>query len=137
MLKALITSKTPLKLLLKFFLNNSSTGYLSSHKPESIKSTNAIGQELNRLKDARLLFSDTGGNKKMYHAKIKHPVFPEFNPLLMMYVGLDKIIYLWFIGDEIDRNYLLQRKVGYIINIVVQELRSFLKMNPGKEILLF
>ena len=136
MLEALITSKTRLKLLLKFFLNTDASGYLRSLEPEFGESTNAIRQELNRFETAGLLDSDTKGNRKYYHANTKHPLFPEINSLLMKYVGLDKIIDkvvnklggldevylvgqlakgndskiidLWFVGDTIDTGYLLE-----------------------------
>ena len=92
MLEALITSKTRIKLLLKFFLNSNSTGYLRSLEPEFGESTNAIRQELSRFEKAGLLLSDTVSNKKIYHANINHPLFPEINSILMKYVGLDTII---------------------------------------------
>ncbi len=173
MLEALITSKTRLKLLLKFFLNSDTTGYLRSLEPEFDESTNAIRQELNRFEDAGLLTADKKGNKKVYHANTKHPLFPEINSILMKYVGLDKIIDkvinklvgldevylvgqlakgndskiidLWFVGDEVDANYLLKliekveslldRKIRYII-IKQLELRDFLQTKSQNELLL-
>ncbi len=173
MLEALITSKTRIKLLLKFFLNSSSTGYLRSLEPEFGESTNAIRQELNRFEKAGLLIAKTDGNKKIYHANVKHPLFPEINSLLMKYVGLDtiidkvvnkigklqsvylvgalakgndsKIIDLWFVGDDIDKNYLLElvekveglleRKIRYLI-ISLKELDEFLKSKSKNEMLL-
>ena len=55
MLEALITSKTRIKLLLKFFLNSGNSAYLRGLEPEFGGSTNAIRQELNRLENANLL----------------------------------------------------------------------------------
>lgn len=92
MLEALITSKTRLKLLLKFFLNSDTTAYLRSLEPEFDESTNAIRQELNRFEEAGLLTADKKGNKKVYHANTGHPLFPEINSLLMKYVGIDQVI---------------------------------------------
>jgi len=63
MLEALITSKTRIKLLLKFFLNSSNTGYLRGLEPEFGESTNAIRQELNRFEAADLLLTSVEGNK--------------------------------------------------------------------------
>jgi len=173
MLEALITSKTRLKLLLKFFLNSDTTGYLRSLEPEFGESTNAIRQELNRFEKAGLLATDMVGNKKVYHANTGHPLFPDINSLLMKYVGLDKvidkvvkklgklemvylvgelakgknspIIDLWFVGEDIDKNYLLElvekaeevldRKLRYII-INGKELQDFLKTKNKNELLL-
>jgi len=92
MLGTLITSKTRIKLLLKFFLNSNNTAYLRSLEPEFEESTNAIRQELNRFEEANLLVSVSEGNKKMYKANTNHPLFPEINALLMKHIGLDKII---------------------------------------------
>jgi len=173
MLEALITSKTRLKLLLKFFLNSDATGYLRSLEPEFGESTNAIRQELNRFEKAGLLATEMVGNKKVYHANTTHPLFPDINSLLMKYVGLDKvidkvikklgklemvylvgelakgknshIIDLWFVGDDIDKNYLLElvekveefleRKLRYLI-ISSAELQNFLKTKNKNELLL-
>ena len=173
MLEALITSKTRLKLLLKFFLNSGTTGYLRSLEPEFDESTNAIRQELNRFENAGLLSTDKKGNKKVYHANIQHPLFPEINSLLMKYVGIDQVIEkvvkklgkldavylvgelakgkdspiidLWFVGENIDKNYLLElvekveevleRKLRYII-INSKELQDFLKTKNKNELLL-
>jgi hypothetical protein len=49
MLQALITSRTRIKLLLKFFLNSSNTSYLRDLAAEFGESTNAIRLELNHL----------------------------------------------------------------------------------------
>ncbi len=136
MLEALITSKTRIKLLLKFFLNSKSTGYLRSLESEFGESTNAIRLELNRFVKAGLLKTKNNGNKKVYIANTDHPLYPDINSLLMKYVGLDKIINrvvkklgtlqsvylvgelakgndshiidLWFVGDNIDTVYLLE-----------------------------
>ncbi len=136
MLEALITSKTRIKLLLKFFLNSSNTAYLRSLEPEFGESTNAIRKELNRFEAANLLVTVNKGNRKYYQANTEHPLFPEINSLLLKYVGLDqiiekvvnklggldavylvgqlaggkdsKIIDLWFVGDQIDTAFLLQ-----------------------------
>ncbi len=173
MLEALITSKTRLKLLLKFFLNSDTTAYLRSLEPEFDESTNAIRQELNRFEEAGLLTADKEGNKKVYHANTQHPLFPEINSLLMKYVGIDQVIEkvvkklgklemvylvgelakgknspiidLWFVGEDIDKNYLLElvekveelleRKLRYII-INSKELQYFLKKKNKNELLL-
>jgi hypothetical protein len=92
MLEDLITSKTRIKLLLKFFLNSQTTAYLRNLETEFGESTNAIRQELNRFEKAGLLSSTFSGNKKVFKANTNHPYFPEIHKLLLKYVGIDQII---------------------------------------------
>jgi hypothetical protein len=92
MLEALITSKTRIKLMLKFFLNINSTGYLRGLEPEFNESTNAIRLELNRFENVGLLHTISKGNKKIYHANTGHPLFHDINSLIRKYVGIDEII---------------------------------------------
>jgi hypothetical protein len=92
MLDALITSKTRIKLLLKFFLNPESNGYLRGLSTEFGESTNSIRIELNRLEDAGLLKSDNSGNKKIFHANTKHPLFPDIQNIVRKYTGIDEVI---------------------------------------------
>lgn len=92
MLEDLITSKTRIKLLLKFFLNSQTTAYLRNLETEFGESTNAIRQELNRFEKAGLLSSSISGNKKVFQANINHPYFTEIHKILMKYVGIDRII---------------------------------------------
>ena len=135
MLETLITSKTRLKLLLKFFLNSNKRAWLRSLEAEFGESTNAIRLELNRFEKANLLKSIPEGNKKLYQANTNHPLFPDIHSLLIKYVGLDKIIErvinklgkidkvylvgelakgnnskmidLWFVVEDVDKTYLL------------------------------
>ncbi|MBU1390142.1 MAG: ArsR family transcriptional regulator [Proteobacteria bacterium] len=92
MLEALITSKTKLKLLLKFFLNTSSTGYLRGLAVEFNESTNAVRLELNKLEEAGLLESQTEGPRKVFRANARHPLFPDIQSIVRKYIGMDEII---------------------------------------------
>ena len=92
MLDALITSKTRIKLLLKFFLNSSSESYLRNLEDEFGESTNSIRLELNKFERAGLLNSRLSGNKKMFRANTQHPLFPEIQNLLFKHLGFDQII---------------------------------------------
>lgn len=92
MLEALITSKTRIKLMLKFFMNRNSTGYLRGLEAEFGESTNAIRQELNRFEEAGLLVASINGNRKIFKANTQHPLFPDIQSLVRKYVGIDKII---------------------------------------------
>jgi hypothetical protein len=113
MLDTLITSKTRLKLLLKFFLNSGSKAYLRQLESEFGESSNAIRLELNRFEKAHLLTASTTGNKKYYRANIKHPLFPDINNILMKYVGFDQII------DKVIRK-LGDLKCAYIVGDFAQ-----------------
>ena len=55
MLDSIITSKTRLKLLIKFFVSSTNKGYLRGIAEEFNESTNAIRKELNQLSDAGYL----------------------------------------------------------------------------------
>lgn len=92
MIETLISSKTRIKLLLKFFLNSKTTGYLRNLESEFGESTNAIRQELNRFEGAGMLTSGMEGNKKVFRANTGHPLFEEVHKILLKYVGLDKVI---------------------------------------------
>ena len=92
MLETLISSKTRVKLLLKFFLNSSTTGYLRNLEEEFGESTNAIRLELNKMEKAGLLKTNLEGNKKIFQANNKHPLFPDMQQIIRKHVGLDTII---------------------------------------------
>jgi predicted nucleotidyltransferase len=92
MLETLITSKTRLKLILKFFLNSSSRAHLRNLESEFGESTNAIRQELNRFEEAGLLKSEMSGNKKVFRANTLHPLFSDIHNILLKTIGFDQII---------------------------------------------
>jgi hypothetical protein len=92
MLETLISSKTRIKLLLKFFLNSKATSYLRGLESEFGDSTNAIRVELNRFEKAGMLSSYVDGNKKYFKANIEHPLYYDMHNLIMKYIGFDKII---------------------------------------------
>lgn len=92
MLDTLITSKTRVKLLLKFFLNQDSKSYLRGLEEELSENSNAIRLELNKLTSAGLLESKTEGRQKFYQANIHHPLFPELNSVVRKYLGIDQVI---------------------------------------------
>ena len=173
MLDALITSKTRMKLLLKFFLNGNSSSYLRHLETEFGESSNAIRIELNRFEDAGLLRSFTQGNKKYYQADQSHPLFPDINNIIFKYIGIDQVIEkivhklgamnrvylvgdfargvnsniidLIFVGDSVDRRYLMSlvekceklisRRLRYIVYSPVEWEKEKEKMN-GQEVLL-
>ncbi len=92
MLDTLISSKTRIKLLLKFFLNSNATAYLRSLESEFGESSNAIRLELNKFENAGMLTSSMQGNKKIFRANVQHPLFNDMHNIILKYVGLDSII---------------------------------------------
>lgn len=92
MLDTLITSKTRIKLLLKFFLNSNASSYLRNLEGEFHESTNGIRLELNKFEKAGLLTSRMSGNKKLYSANTAHPLFNDIHNILLKYIGFDQII---------------------------------------------
>lgn len=92
MLDSIITSKTRIKLLIKFFLNSQTKSYLRNLEQEFGESSNAIRLELNRLEGAGLLQSELAGNRKYFCANTKHPLFNDINNIVRKYVGIDQII---------------------------------------------
>ena len=92
MIETLISSKTRIKLLLKFFLNSSTTAYLRSLEGEFGESSNAIRVELNRLENAGMLRSESQGNKKIFQANTQHPLFKEVHNIMLKHIGLDHVI---------------------------------------------
>lgn len=91
MLDSLITSKTRIKLLLKFFANPDTTAYLRSLAEEFDESTNSVRVELNRLADANLLTSRDEGRTKVYQANPKHPLFCEVQSMVRKFMGIDQL----------------------------------------------
>jgi len=92
MLDSLITSRTRLKLLLKFFINTKSAAHLRGLAKEMNESTNAVRLELNKLSRAGFLLSYGEGKTIKYKANEKHPLFPELNSVVRKYLGIDKVV---------------------------------------------
>jgi hypothetical protein len=92
MLDTLITSKTRIKLLLKFFLNSNSRSYLRNLETEFGESTNSIRLELNKFELSGLLKSEIDGNRKYFMANTDHPLFKDIHNILLKQIGFDKII---------------------------------------------
>jgi hypothetical protein len=108
MLDTLISSKTRVKLLLKFFLNANTKSYLRGLEGEFGESTNAIRLEVNRLEKAGMLSSFVEGNRKMFRANVKHPLFVEIHNILLKHVGIDQIIEKVIVGlGFVEKVYLV------------------------------
>lgn len=160
MLETLVTSKTRLKLLVKFFLNASTYSYLRDLETEFGESTNAIRVELNRFEEAGMLTSQMKGNKKIFSANTLHPLFSDIHSILMKYTGIDrvvenvlqqlgglkrawligdfahgrdsKLIDLLLIGEDINSEYLLSL-ISKAENLTGRKIR-FLILSPAEEL---
>jgi hypothetical protein len=92
LLEALITSKTRIKLLLKFFLNSAKQDYLRNLENEFGDNNNGIRQELNKMEAAGLLNASLVGNKKIFRSNTRHPLFSDLQSMIYKMTGLDEII---------------------------------------------
>lgn len=156
MINALITSQTRIKLLKKFFLNGCTKAHLRGLESEFKESSNSIRIELNRFEAAGLLNSSREGNRKVYQANSKHPLFNDIHNIILKETGIDMVIEkvinrignllcvyltgdfargkdspvidLILVGDNIDREYL-SRKVVKVEEIVGRTV-SFIILDP-------
>ena len=92
MLESLITSKTRLRLLIKFFVNSKTHSHLRGLADEFGESTNSIRKELNNLSQAGILTKKTDKNKIEYQANVAHPFFSNIQEIIRKYLGLDKLL---------------------------------------------
>jgi len=92
MLETLITSKTRLRILIKFFINVTTNGHLRGLATEMQESTNAIRKELNNLSDAGYLDKFNEKNRVSYKANTKHPLFLTLQKIIHQHIGLESIV---------------------------------------------
>ena len=92
MLESLITSKTRLRLLVKFFLNIANKGYLNSLANEFGESTNSVRKELNNLSSAGYLKKHNENNKVVYKANDSHPLFKIIQKIIHKHLGIEDIL---------------------------------------------
>ena len=92
MLGELITSKTRLRLLIKFFISQANRGYLNGLANEMGESTNAIRKELNHLQRAGYLEKIKVNNKIEYRANTNHPLFEVLQKVVLKHLGLEDIV---------------------------------------------
>lgn len=88
----LITSKTRINLLVRFFFNPGTKAYLRELSKDLNVSTNAVREELNQLTKTKLLTSEKNGRNVYYTANSKHPLFPELKSMVSKVMGLDQVI---------------------------------------------
>ena len=92
LLGPLITSKTRLKLLLRFFVNQDLSGYLQGLSKELNENSNSIRVELNRLEGAGILKSSFKGRRKMYQVNTTHPLATDISKIIRKVTGIDALV---------------------------------------------
>ena len=92
MLNSLITSKTRLRVLVKFFIRAANKGHLNALASEFGESTNGVRKELNKLKDAGYLISNKEQNKVIYRANTEHPLYSVLQQLVKKHLRLDEMV---------------------------------------------
>tara|TARA_B100001175_G_scaffold242138_1_gene208514 strand:+ start:9214 stop:9729 length:516 start_codon:yes stop_codon:yes gene_type:complete len=92
MLGELITSKTRLRLMIKFFVSQANRGYLNGLANEMGESTNSIRKELNHLQNAGYLEKLKVDNKIEYKANTNHPLFNVLQKVVLKHLGLEDVV---------------------------------------------
>ncbi len=167
MLNTLITSKTRLRLLIKFFISQANKGYLNGLANEMGESTNSIRKELNHLYDAGYLQKVKNDNKVEYKVNSKHPLYETLRNVVLKHLGLEDIveavlekmgnvsqillvgdyaegkdtgnIEIFLIGKGLDMNYInqLEPKIEKIIDRKVSFYLSSKFLSNQKHIILY
>jgi predicted DNA-binding transcriptional regulator len=88
----IISSKTRIKLLIRFFFNPNTRSYLRELAKEFDVSTNSVREELNQLTKTNLLKSEKNGRHVFYAANQEHPLFPELRSMVSKVIGIDQVI---------------------------------------------
>jgi hypothetical protein len=92
MLGELITSKTRLRLMIKFFISQANRGYLNGLATEMGESTNSIRKELNHLHSAGYLEKSKSDNKVEYKANTRHPLYEVLRKVILKHLGLEDAV---------------------------------------------
>ena len=90
--EGLISSKTRIKLLVRFFFNPESQSYLRELAKEFEVSTNAVREELNQLNKTNLVTKEKNGRQVYYRANQDHPLFPELRAMVNKVMGIDRVV---------------------------------------------
>ena len=88
----LISSKTRIKLLTRFFFNPQTQSYLRELAKEFNVSTNSVREELNQLTRTKLLKSQKSGRQVLYAANTQHPLFSELKSMVGKVMGIDRVV---------------------------------------------
>jgi predicted transcriptional regulator len=88
----IISSKTRIKLLIRFFFNPKTRSYLRELAKEFNVSTNSVREELNQLTRTGLLTSQKSGRQVFYKANQEHPLFAELKSMVGKVMGIDQVV---------------------------------------------
>ena len=92
LLSGIISSKTRIKILMRFFFNPMTRSYLRELAKEFNVSSNAVREELNQLTSTNLLKSEKNGRQVYYMANTEHSLFPELRSMVSKVMGIDHVI---------------------------------------------
>lgn len=92
MLDNLITSKTRLRLLIKFFISQANKAHLNGLANEFGESTNSIRKELNNLFNAGYLLKSKANNKVEYNVNTDHPLYETMRKVVLKHLGIEDIV---------------------------------------------
>ena len=108
LLSGIISSKTRVKILIRFFFNPKTRSYLRELAKDFNVSSNAVREELNQLTSTNLLKSEKNGRQIYYMANTEHTLFPELKSMVGKVMGIDKVIegIVNRLGD-LERAYLI------------------------------
>ena len=167
MLNKIITSRTRLRLLIKFFISQANKGHLNGLANEMGESTNSIRKELNHLYDAGYLNKVKNENKVEYQVNSKHPLYETLRKVVLKHLGLEDIvdavlekmgnvkkilligdyaegkdtgnIEIFLIGNDLNMNYInqLEPKIEKIIDRKVSFYLSSKFLSTQKHIVLY
>lgn len=127
----IISSKTRISLLVRFFFNPGTKAYLRELSKDLQVSTNAVREELNQLTKTRLLTSEKEGRNVYYTANHDHPLFPELRSMVQKSLGMDRILesILTRLGDLLEAyligDYAEGRDTGIIDLLLVGNIDQY------------
>jgi predicted transcriptional regulator len=131
LLSGLISSKTRVKILMRFFLNPQARSYLRELAKEFDVSTNAVREELNQLTQTQLLKTEKNGRHVFYSANSQHALFPELRSMVTKVMGIDQVIdsIVQRLGN-LDQAYLIDdyaegKDSGIIDLVLVGDIDSY------------
>jgi predicted ArsR family transcriptional regulator len=96
LLSGLISSKTRVRLLMRFFLDPQTRSYLRELAKEFNVSTNSVREELNQLTHTHFLKSELSGRNVFYSANTDHALFPELRSMVTKVFGVDRVLKEFF-----------------------------------------
>lgn len=149
MLDQLITSKTRLRLLLKFFISQANRGYLNGLANEMGESTNSIRKELNHLHGAGYLKKLKQDNKVEYRVNTSHPLYEALRKVVLKHLGLDDLVevilekmgnvqYILLVGDYakgIDSGNIEAFLIGKDLNFnYISKLEQKIENHIGRKV---